>query len=214
MSEHIDQAAALQAEAEEWVAVPSEVDSRALLPLLSRALCHMPTAIVARHSISHLCLSCLPGHVSPRPRSCYLCCSTCSWCLLSIDYYQKAGPRNTTKLRSGRFSTLQSVSSGSDAGEVHQAANAPIDQCCKTEADTAETTSCKTEAAPASVPFSDSGSEPGQLPIMHMSSHERVPEISALHADQDEMPPYNEMPEPEWSQTECFMNVCALSLPW
>ena len=51
MSEHLDQAAALQAEAEEWVAVPSEVDSRALLPLLPRVLCHIPTATVARNSL-------------------------------------------------------------------------------------------------------------------------------------------------------------------
>lgn len=34
MAEQIDQVAALQAEAEEWVAVPSEVDSRTPRPLL------------------------------------------------------------------------------------------------------------------------------------------------------------------------------------
>lgn len=50
MSEQLDQVAALQAEAEEWVAVPSEVDSRALLPLLQNALRKLPAEAKALNS--------------------------------------------------------------------------------------------------------------------------------------------------------------------
>lgn len=53
MDAHVDNVAALQAEAEEWVAVPSEVDSRTRLPLLAHVQCvGLPHATTLNYSIT------------------------------------------------------------------------------------------------------------------------------------------------------------------
>lgn len=97
---------------------------------------------------------------------------------------------------------------GSDAGDSHQDELVPITQSSETEPDAPEASSTRTEAAPASVPFSDSGSESDGLPFVEAHSVVEKPEIAAPEEPaEDAMPSYAELPEPEWSQTECHMNV-------
>lgn len=104
----------------------------------------------------------------------------------------------------------------SDAGDSNQGEGVSMTSARETEPDEPEEITTQTEAAPASVPFSDSGSESAGLPFVEAQSVVEKLEISTPEqAVEDAMPTYNELPEPEWSQTECHMNVrsvrCAMN---
>lgn len=61
------------------------------------------------------------------------------------------------------------------------------------------------------MPFSDSGSEAEDVPSVPTEAPDPAPQIAAAEEVQEEIPAYDELPEPEWSQTECHMNVCPSS---